>query len=39
MIDPFNLNDEETMGKFYDSLEKLKLNIEEYTNCQISSIN
>lgn len=32
MIDPFNLNDEETMGKFYDSLEKLKLNIEEYAN-------
>jgi len=32
MIDPFNLNDEETMRKFYDSLEKLKLNIEEYAN-------
>ncbi|NLL44491.1 MAG: hypothetical protein GX247_02345 [Mollicutes bacterium] len=32
MIDPLNLNDSEAMEKFYESLGKLKLNLEEYVN-------
>jgi hypothetical protein len=32
MIDPINLSDKVVMNKFYESLEKLKNNIEEYDN-------
>ncbi len=32
MIDPLNLEDKVEMGKFYESLSKLKNNIEEYSN-------
>ncbi len=32
MMDPANLDDKETMNKFYESLEKLKSNVEEYSN-------
>ncbi len=32
MIDPLNLNDKEVMGDFYESLERLKVNAEEYNN-------
>ncbi|MDD4036595.1 MAG: hypothetical protein PHS45_04665 [Bacilli bacterium] len=32
MIDSLNLNDSEIMDKFYDNLEKLKTNINEYNN-------
>lgn len=32
MIDSVNLNDKTVMGKFYESLEKLRINVEEFGN-------
>ena len=32
MIEPLDLKDKNSMTKFYDSLEKLKFNLEEYSN-------